>query len=119
MPKKLSIEEFREIAVNNGGVCLSKKYRNSHTKLKFKCANNHVWEATPAHIKHSKSWCLVCSGKSQYTIEQMHELAKKKGGKCLSSSYKNISSQLKWQCEEGHIWTVSPISNGYTLHYTS
>jgi hypothetical protein len=40
----------------------------------------------------------------QYTIKDMHSLAKKKGGKCLSKEYVNNHTNLIWQCVEGHTW---------------
>ena len=38
------------------------------------------------------------------TIQDMHSLAKARGGKCLSTEYINISTKLQWQCAKGHIW---------------
>ncbi len=35
---------------------------------------------------------------SRKTINDMHELAKSKKGKCLSKIYLNAHSKLKWQC---------------------
>ncbi len=106
----LSIEQFHKIAKERGGECLSKEYINSNTKLKWKCEKGHVWEATPMHIKHSKSWCLICSGKEKHTIEKMKEIANERGGECLSKEYINSNIKLKWKCEKGHVWEVSPIN---------
>ena len=46
--------------------------------------------------------------KTQYTIEDMHTLASKRNGKCLSNEYKGALNKLKWQCSEGHIWEATP-----------
>jgi|ETNmetMinimDraft_13_1059891.scaffolds.fasta_scaffold330035_1 hypothetical protein len=45
---------------------------------------------------------------SRKTINDMHELAKSKKGKCLSEIYLNAHSKLKWQCEFGHVWKTAP-----------
>jgi len=42
------------------------------------------------------------------TIEEMRKIAKKKGGKCLSKTYKNDRTKLTWQCGDGHIWQAIP-----------
>jgi len=44
------------------------------------------------------------------TIEEMHQLAKSKGGKCLSKEYIHSTKKLKWECKEGHRWKCYPHS---------
>ena len=38
----------------------------------------------------------------------MRELAKKKGGKCLSTHYIDSKTHLEWECEHGHRWKAAP-----------
>jgi hypothetical protein len=38
------------------------------------------------------------------TIEDCQELAKTKGGKCLSETYVNSKEKMLWECAEGHQW---------------
>jgi hypothetical protein len=45
----------------------------------------------------------------QITIEQMQELAKQKGGKCLSKAYRYAKEKLVWKCDKGHIWETAPM----------
>ena len=45
---------------------------------------------------------------AKITIEQMHALAKKRGGKCLSTVYVNSYTKLQWRCSEGHEWETTP-----------
>ena len=42
------------------------------------------------------------------TIEEMRQLAKQRGGKCLSKTYINTNSKLLWECINGHQCTVTP-----------
>ena len=56
----LTIEEMHKIAAGRGGKCLSTKYVNAHTKIKWECAEGHTWEATPGDVK-SGTWCGICS----------------------------------------------------------
>ncbi len=57
---KSDIKEMQDLANQRGGVCISLDYKNDATKLKWKCSENHIWEATPNNIKHGK-WCPTCS----------------------------------------------------------
>lgn len=53
------------------------------------------------------------------TIEEMHHLAEHKGGKCLSTQYKNANTHLTWECSEGHQWDAIPaqIKKGHWCPY--
>lgn len=55
-----TLKEMQELAKKREGLCLSDKYINSHTKLKWQCKENHKWKNTPAHIKFGQ-WCPCCS----------------------------------------------------------
>lgn len=104
---KSKIQEMRKIAEEHGGNCLSKKYVNNKTKLLWECSKGDRWEATPNNVLRG-TWCGQCSGKTKLTIEQMQELARKRGGKCLSNKYLNKDSKLLWECAEGHRWEARP-----------
>ena len=111
--KRLTIEDMHLIAKERGGKCLSKKYVNSSTKLKWKCSEGHMWEAMPSDIKFGK-WCPDCAGTKRLTIENMQLIAMERGGKCLSKEYINNRTKLPWECGNGHKWEAPPhsISNG-------
>jgi queuine/archaeosine tRNA-ribosyltransferase len=101
--QKGTIEQMQKIAQERGGRCLSKNYADSHTKLMWQCREGHQWEIEPINIKRG-SWCPVCGGKQKRTIEEMEEMAKERGGRCLSKEYTGIFGRLTWQCKEGHQW---------------
>lgn len=88
--------------------CLSLEYNGVDGKLKWECHKGHKWESTPYYIKNG-SWCPKCLGRGK-TIEEMHELAYRRKGKCLSEAYVNNSTKLSWQCEQGHSWEATPNS---------
>jgi uncharacterized Zn-finger protein len=106
---KLTIEEMQKLAASRNGQCLSKKYINSYTKLKWKCKKGHKWEARPVSIKAGR-WCPYCAGKAKLTIEEMRKIAKEREGKCLSKKYINNRTKLRWQCKKGHKWEAVPYS---------
>jgi len=101
-----SIEELHKIAVARNGRCLAKKYINSKTPVQWECNNNHQWWARPDSIKKG-TWCPICAGKKQ-TIEDMHQLAKGRGGKCLANTYLGMKKKLIWQCKKRHQWAARP-----------
>lgn len=109
MRTKHTIEEMRETAIYRGGKCLSNIYKNIDSKLKWRCKNRHIWEATPYQIINRKNWCPLCAGKYR-NIEQMREIAKNKGGTCLSKEYKGYKKHLEWECSKGHRWKAVPSS---------
>jgi len=40
----------------------------------------------------------------RFVLKECQDLAESKGGKCLSTEYKNIITKMKWQCPKGHEW---------------
>ena len=109
MPKKLTIEECRQVAEKKGGRCLSEVYETYRVKLKWECKEGHVWKSVIAKIKKGDRWCDICSGynaknKKKLTIEECRQVAEKKGGKCLSTEYVNNMTEMKWECSKGHQW---------------
>lgn len=42
------------------------------------------------------------------TIDDMKELARKRGGECISDSYLGTDTKLTWRCAKGHIWENRP-----------
>ena len=54
-----------------------------------------------------RTWCKKCSiAAKKHSIHTANELAKTRGGKCISNEidYKNSYSYLHWECEKGHQW---------------
>ncbi len=107
----LNITEIQRLAHSREGKCLSKRYKNSKTKLKIQCKKGHVWKINSDKLIQGR-WCPICAnsrkGASQrLNIEMMQEIAGQRGGECLSKSYKNARLPLKWRCAEGHVWKAT------------
>jgi hypothetical protein len=106
--RRKNMEEMKSIAAARGGKLLSKFYINNGTKLRWRCAEGHIWEAIPNSIKRG-GWCRKCgiklsAIKRAHTINDMQALAKVKGGVCLSTNYRNAKCRLRWRCAKGHEW---------------
>ena len=106
--------EVQKYAEQKNGKCLSTEYKGSHSPLIWECEKGHQWKTAFGSIKHGNTWCPHCSNRAKLTIEQMHELAFQKGGKCLSKKYINVDTKLKWECDKGHQWESIPylVKNG-------
>ena len=110
---------MREFALNKNGKCLSITYKNVNTKLTWKCSRGHEWEATPLNVLFNQTWCPECAGTKRKTINDMKDLATKKGGQCLSLQYKNNKTKLLWKCADGHKFEAAPnnVKNGWWCPY--
>lgn len=103
-----SIGDMQKLAASRGGECLSEAYINSKSPLQWRhtvCGTE--WWAKPNYIT-TGSWCPHCGGSQKLDIQQMHELAEARGGKCLSLEYTNIGTKLLWECSFGHHWLARP-----------
>jgi hypothetical protein len=103
-----ALKEAQVIAAARGGRCLSDQYIKARTHLVWECAKEHQWKATLYSVKNDRTWCPHCAGKMKLTIEEMQQLAKKRGGKCLSDTYVNVHTKLLWECARGHRWKAIP-----------
>ena len=111
------IEECHEFAISKGWECLSDVYINCMTHLKWRCSENHEWNASFNNVKNNGSGCPNCAGNAMCGIEECHEFAISKGWECLSDVYINSKSHLKWRCSNGHEWNacfdnVKNVGNG-------
>ena len=108
--KKLmhSIEHIQKVAESRGFTLLSKKYLGARKLHRYQCKKRHEWNATPDNINRGKG-CPYCFGKYK-TLADMNSIAKKKGGKCLSTKYINCKIHLEWECKNGHRWKAVPDS---------
>ena len=38
------------------------------------------------------------------TLEEIQQIARSRGGRCLSKEYKDCRTKMKWECSVGHVW---------------
>src|SRR5262249_15148126 len=97
----LGIERMREEAKGRGGKCLSTEYKGANRYLEWECGEGHRWQATPSNVMAAVNWCPVCSprhvpGGTKLGLPLMREIAKDRGGNCLSTKYVNSNTPLLW-----------------------
>jgi hypothetical protein len=106
---RLTLTEMTRLAASRGGDCLSDRYVNNETKLRWRCAADHEWEAAPGLVKASR-WCPHCARVARLSLKAMITIATSRRGQCLSTEYVNVETPLSWKCEAGHVWAAAPKS---------
>lgn len=104
---RLTLQEMNSIAVRRSGHCLSAEYLGSANPLRWKCALGHEWDARPSSIK-SGNWCPYCASNRELDLEQMRQIARERGGRCLATAYRNGRTPLLWECSQRHQWRARP-----------
>lgn len=102
-----SIEYCQKVAQDQGGKCLSTTYINTSTPMTWECKDGHVWNNTFGNVLHQNNWCKVCAGLEKHTLEKCQKVAMKRNGECLSETYVNLSEEMLWRCEYGHVWKAT------------
>ena len=105
----VTIEQMQALAKAHDGVCVSTSYVTGRTKLRWRCAEGHEWDAIPGNLRNRGSWCPKCAGLAPLTLDEMQRIAKDRGGVCLSTTYVNYRAKLRWRCSEGHEWEAKPM----------
>ncbi len=91
-------------ATAQGGECLDDEYLGTHRRHRFRCSAGHEWAVKAGNILRG-SWCSRCAiDRQRLTIEDARQVARERGGKCLSERYVNARSKLTWECHRGHVW---------------
>lgn len=97
---------MQEVAAARGGKCLSESYLGAETLHAFECARGHRWESLPRSVAVLGCWCNACKKEDRWAkaLERLAEIARSKGGYCLSVSYLGPDKKLLFQCALGHRW---------------
>ena len=98
--------DLQDIAHRKGGRCLSSQYLGAKGKVNVECGEGHQWSASATAIR-SGGWCPYCAGQRK-NADDLHEIALSKGGRCLSSEYKNANTPMKFRCANSHQWFARP-----------
>lgn len=112
--RRLTLWDMHKAAEANGGRCLSVEYGGSQTPLEWECSKAHRWLAVPNSIRQG-TWCPTC-GRSRtndarrLSLDEMHNVAATRGGRCLSEHYAGSQERLTWECHAGHLWQAVPNS---------
>lgn len=97
--QKYTIDEVKQFAIEKGGRCLSHTYEHNKSNLTWECGEcNNTFNNTFKNVKYLGNWCPYCSGKHNNNIDTIKQLAKDRGGECLSEVYIKNKTNLTWKC---------------------
>jgi hypothetical protein len=105
---KKSFNEIKSFIENKRGVILisENEFKTVTTPFPVKCKYGHIWYPMWTNLSKGK-WCSVCNGGVKLKLGDAQRAAEKRGGKCLSTEYKNINEPMLWECVNGHTWTTT------------
>jgi hypothetical protein len=105
---KATLEDLRAIAKRHGGELLSTEAKGAHDKYDWRCKLGHVFSATRASVDLHGTWCPTCNKASHGSLARMRQIAKKRGGRCVSTEYVSSTDKLDFVCAERHAFSMSP-----------
>jgi len=109
--KAPAIAKLRRLVARRGGKILSPQYVNSQTKLRYRCARRHEWEAVPNSILRG-TWCPTCANVKRMgqhalrklaALGRLRHVARKRGGEILSP-FIHSHTPILVRCARGHRW---------------
>lgn len=103
---KITVDAIRASFMKEGYVLISKKYKNSSTKLEYICSEGHSHNITWNSWQNG-SRCPYCAGRPPLTLSDIREALAKENYILISKDYKNSRSKLICKCPEGHVYNVS------------
>lgn len=109
MPKKLTLNQAKEIALERGLELLDNEYINKNTKMTFKDKNGYLYYLTIDSVKDKRTKRFnIVDSRNKYTIKNIQKFIENNGykTKLLSDKFISPNSKLKLQCECGEIFEV-------------
>lgn len=96
-------------AAAHGGEVLDSAYMGVDARYTFRCARGHEWRTKGGHVLTDGTWCRTCAGlRRRHTLDTMQQIARDRGGRCLSPEYLGVKIGLTWECHRGHVWEATP-----------
>jgi Zn finger protein HypA/HybF involved in hydrogenase expression len=100
-----SISKYAISAQERGGNLMVDTFINSQKKCEWQCAKGHTWWAAPTSVVNGGNWCPQCL---KLDINVAQEIAKQRGGKCLSTEYVNTKAPMSWECNTcSTVWVAN------------
>ena len=116
------IDQAGKIAEERNGECLSEDFINSRYRLRWKCHEDHEWDAQYHHVSNG-SWCPICNiiklkqRGPKNSIEDAQNLAFNKEGEYLSGKYKKCTEKLPGKDIPGHEGKYAATKEGKIYSY--
>lgn len=106
--KEKHMQKIREIVQAKKGKIISGTYQNLKSVFIIQCKKGHRWKAKASGLKNDR-WCPICQGRDkEFQLKKVQNNAKKRGGKCISNEYLGKDEKLKFECNNGHTFWMTP-----------
>jgi len=101
--KRLTLGEMRALAERRGGECLSERYVNNETKLRWRCAAGHEWETAPGLVKGSvrQNKSSASKGEHDSGCRRVAEASRTEDQRPVRVSRKRQPGVPNWKCQKG------------------
>lgn len=100
-------EDYQRLGRQFGFVWLGPVVRNTQTKTKWRCPENHCWKATYSSIRLGYG-CPYCAQTAPKTADDYYALAEARGFEWLGSSAPATTKiKTKWRCTKNHTWEAA------------
>jgi hypothetical protein len=113
--QRFSLDDLQSYAKSKGGLCLAKAYKDRAEKVEWQCAEGHQWWASTHSVVMARNWCPRCSSIRNAKVKRavgryddLQEIARSRGGRCVSNEYLSMHHYIRWECLEGHQWDAKP-----------
>lgn len=107
MTKRKTNEQYIQECKQKGYDLPIEPYINTHTKIKHKCSNGHIYEQSPDSHLHGHG-CPICYGNKKITHKQYYNICKLNGYDLPIEKYVNMQTKVKHKCKKGHIYEQRP-----------
>lgn len=99
------LEALQSVVHKRNGLLKDTEYRGLAARYSVVCAAGHAWSTT-GNLLMSGAWCRQChlDEKAQNALVVAQELAKARGGRCLTLNYPGSAAKWHWLCHRGHSW---------------
>jgi len=95
------------IAESRGGAVLTKEFGNTLEDWEFQCENGHKFKRRGSEVIHRGLWCNKCTNRAPGAmLKKVQQVAKERGGMCLSKRYVSSPKTMRFVCKEGHRWSA-------------
>ena len=111
--KKHTFEYVKQYFKDKGCELLEKEYKNSNTKMKYRCKCGNISEICFNNFKNGQR-CKKCSGNEKLTYKYVYNKFKDNDCELLEKKYKNNMTKMKYKCKCGNISKIcfSHFKNG-------
>lgn len=96
-------ERLMNYVEDRGGEIALETYSSMEQIVWVRCGKNHSWWIRASKLVSDQTWCRRCGvDRRRLGIDRANEIARERGGRCLSTEYQNVHTLMEWRCKHGH-----------------